>query len=146
MILDSRGKKKEALQLLALNLGDNQGIRALITECCFSLNSPEEVLKVCDKYPEDGMAEILYGRPLALFQLGKKEEAEKAMKEAIRFLPLVAKELIKTKHKKPKSVIPGCITWGGADEAHEYWKMSGKYWKNTEGAIDFVKECLEKFR
>ena len=119
-----KGEVNKALSifndLLALNPGDNQGIRALITECGFPLNSPEEVLNVCDKYPEEGLAEILYGRPLALFQLGKREEAEKAMKEAIRLLPLVAKELIKMRHRKPKSAMPGYIKWGGADEAYEY--------------------------
>jgi len=130
--------------LLALNPNDNQGVRDLIVECNFALNRPEKVLRVCDKYPDDAMAHMSYGRPLALFQLGKKDEAEKAMKDAIKYLPLVAEELIKTKHKKPEGMMNGYITMGGPDEAYDYWKRVGKYWGDTEGAIDFVKECLRK--
>ena len=130
--------------LLALNPNDNQGVRDLIVECNFALNRPEKVLRVCDKYPDDAMAHISYGRPLALFQLGKRDEAEKAMKNALKYLPLVAEELIKTKHKKPEGMMNGYITMGGPDEAYDYWKRVGKYWGDAEGAIDFVKECLRK--
>lgn len=131
--------------LLALNPNDNQGIRALLVECNFALNNPEEVLNVCDKYPDDAMAETLYGRSLSLFQLGKKEEAEKTMREAIEYLPVVAKELMKKRHRKPQSMMEGYITSGGPDEAYDYWKSFGKYWDETEGAIDFLKKCHDKY-
>jgi tetratricopeptide (TPR) repeat protein len=144
-----RGEIEKALSIfnniLALNPNDNQGIRTLAVESNFALDRPEEVLRICSKYPDDAMAGILYGRPLALFQLGKKDKAEKAMREAIKYLPLVAEELVKTKHKKPKGMMNGYLTMGGPDEAFDYWKRVGKYWQKTEGAIDFVKMCLEKY-
>lgn len=131
--------------ILALNPDDNLGVRALAIECHLALNRPEEILKLCDMYPNDILPDTLYGRPLALFQLGKKDKAEKAMKNAIKYLPLVAEELVKAKHRKPKSVIRGYLTFGGADEAYDYWQRVGKRWINTEGAIDFVRECLKKY-
>ncbi len=131
--------------LIALNPNDNQGARYLSVECNFALNRPEEVLKVCDKYPEDAGSGILYGRSLALLQLSRKAEAEKAMKDAIKYLPLIAEELVKTRHRKPKNMMEGYITVGGPDEAYDYWKRFGKFWKKTDGAIDFVKNCLKKY-
>lgn len=143
-----RGDFEKALSIfnniMALNPDDNQGIRALVIECNLALNRPEENLRICDKYPGDIMPDTLYGRSLALFQLGKKGEAEKAMKNAIKYLPLVAEELAKTKHKKPKSVMKGYLTMGGADEAYDYWQRVGKHWIKIEGAIDFVKKMLRK--
>jgi len=132
--------------MLSFNPNDNQGIRALLVECNFALNKPEEVFKVCDKYPDDAMADTLYGRPLALFQLGKKDEAEKAMKNAIKYLPLVAKELTKKRHSQPKNMMEGYTISGGPDEAYDYWKRFGKYWKGAEGGIDFVNKYLSKHR
>ena len=41
------------------------------------------------------MADVIYGRVLALYQMGLKEEAKTALCEAIEYLPLVAKEIIK---------------------------------------------------
>ena len=116
----------------------------MIVECNFYFKDSESVLEVCDKYPDDAMPETLYGRPLAHFQLGKKEEAKEAMKAAIELLPLVAQELVKKSHRKPKCWVPERVTVGGADEAYDYWERSGKYWKETKGAIEFVKECLEE--
>ncbi|MGC8638131.1 MAG: tetratricopeptide repeat protein [Athalassotoga sp.] len=131
--------------ILVLNPDDNQGIRSLVVECNFALKKPDEVLKVCQKYSDDTMGEILYGYPLAFFQLGKKDKAEKKMKEAIGYLPLIAKELIKTRHSKPKSIYGSYLEMGGADEAYVYWERSGIFWKNTEGALEFVRESVKKY-
>ena len=94
-----RGKTEKAIRIfeniLALNPGDNQGARALVVDCSFQLRRPQDVLAVCDRYPGDGMEQLMYGRALALYQLGRKDEAAEALDDAIEFLPLVAKELVK---------------------------------------------------
>jgi len=91
----------------------------------------------------DGLEQVMYGRALALYQLGRRAEAEKALSEAVEFLPLVAKELVKSRHRKPKGLRPDRVTVGGADQAYWYWIDQGQYWRNTPGAIEFVRECLE---
>jgi tetratricopeptide (TPR) repeat protein len=142
-----RGEIDEALEIsnnmLAMNPNDNQGVRALVIDCNFFLNRPSDVLAVCDQYPGDGLEQVMYGRALALYQLGRRAEAEKALSEAIEFLPLVAKELVKSRHRKPKDLHPDRVTVGGADQAYWYWIDQGQHWKNTPGAIEFVRECLE---
>lgn len=140
------GRVEEALllfqELLRLNPNDNQGIRGLAVEALFTLGRPEEVLKVCHAYPEDAMPETLYGRALALFQMGRREPATNAIRDAIRFLPLVAKELLKSKHRRPPSTFPGTVAWGGPDEAYNYWERQGKFWEDTPGALAWLKEVL----
>lgn len=131
-------------EMLELNPNDNQGIRALAIECYFAQGDPQGVLKVCERFPDDGMGETMFGRSLAYFQLGNSEMAREAMMEAIEYHPNIAKELIKTRPRKPEAMMEGYIVAGGDDEAYEYWTSCGRYWKATEGALDFLKKCLRK--
>jgi tetratricopeptide (TPR) repeat protein len=144
----ARGKTEKALEMfeniLAMNPGDNQGVRALVVDCSFQLNRPKDVLVICNWYPDDGMEQLMYGRALALYQLGRRDEAAEALDDAIEFLPLVAKELTKKRHQRPKDLRRNYITYGGADQAYTYWMEQGQHWKNTPGAIEFVMECLQR--
>lgn len=143
-----RGEIEKALDIfnnmLAMNPGDNQGARALTIDCGFRLNRPLDVLAICERYPDDGMEQVVYGRALALYQLGRKVKAERALREALEFLPLIARELVKERHRKPKGLHSDYVTHGGADQAYYYWIEQGTHWKNTSGALGFVKECLTK--
>jgi len=131
------------MEMLRFNPDDNQGARAGAVETFFHLSEPEEALAICDLYPYDGMPDTLYGRALAFFHLGKQEMADKALKHAIECLPKVAKEIIKKRHKKPKSLRAGFTTVGGDDEAYEYWKRNSIHWKSSVSAIDWLKAALQ---
>jgi tetratricopeptide (TPR) repeat protein len=100
-------------QLLSLNPNDNQGVRALATQALFELGRLEDALEVTERYPDDAMPETLYGRALAFFKRGQRKEATAALREAIEYLPLVAKELLETKHHLPEAAMPDAITVGG---------------------------------
>lgn len=129
-------------RLLTLNPHDNQGARALVVGCYFELQRPEEVLSVCRQHANDGMEQLVYGRPLALFQLGRLKTATTALNRAIKFLPLIAKELVKKQHRRPRGSNDEYVTMGGADQAYGYWKDHGKHWQDTPGALDWLKACL----
>lgn len=143
LALKQQGEAKEALaifrNLLALDPGDHQGIRASALEVAFAGKLPEVVLEICGQFPADALVDVVYARPLALLQTGRKEEAEKGLARAIEDYPLVARELIKKRHLPVRSAQPGYIEVGGADEAYLYWLKMGKYWKGTLGALDLVK-------
>lgn len=143
-----RGEVETALSIfsdiLSLNPNDNQGVRGLVIQCYFGLGWPGRVLEVCGSYPDDIMESVLYGRPLALYQQGRQPEAKEALLEAIDHFPLIARELVKTRHRRPKDLRPDRITLGGADQAYYYWTEEGGFWKNTPGAIDLVRECLQE--
>ena len=146
--LMEQGEPEKALDvfenLLSLNPNDNQGARALVVECCFDLKRPERVLKICNQYRPDILPEIIFGRVLALFQLGKIKEASKSLKLAHKNLPLITQELAKTMHKKPIDYNEQRITLGSQNQAYCYWKEHGKRWVTTPGAIEFVRSHFEK--
>ena len=142
------GDVVEALKIfehmLDLNPGDNQGVRALAIDGYFRLGDPASVLEICKRYPGDGMEQVIYGRALALYQLGRRAEAKEALCQAIEWLPLVGQELVKDKHEPPPDMRPDRITLGGADQAYAYWQEQGRYWERTYGALDLVEECLRE--
>ncbi|MDZ4163585.1 MAG: hypothetical protein U1C55_00490 [Smithellaceae bacterium] len=143
--LHREGALKEALaifnSLLSFNPGDHQGVRGIAIETAFALGRPDEVLRICEKYPEDILVDTLYARPLVLIQLGRIEEAVKLLASATEQYPLVARDLLKKRHVRPRGSEPGFVEVGGADEAYEYWRRMGKNWKNTEGALDLLRQA-----
>jgi tetratricopeptide (TPR) repeat protein len=138
------GETGEALslfqELLSLNPNDNQGVRAIAVEALFKLGRFEGALEITEQYPDDVMSETLYGRALALFKLGQRRRASAALREAIKYLPLVAKELLKVRHRLPKTARPDAVTMGGADEAYYYWERSGRFWEADTEAIEWLRK------
>ena len=130
--------------ILDINPNDNQGIRALVINCYLTIKRPLDVLRIVENYLDDTLADTLYGKILALFQLDRIKEANKTLEDAQKILPLIATEISKKQHRKPRHVKQGFITHGGEDEAYYFWKENGKHWKETPGAIDFVREYLSK--
>ncbi|MBM2832323.1 MAG: hypothetical protein HW414_1375 [Dehalococcoidia bacterium] len=140
------GQIEEALrlfqELLSLNPNDNQGVRALAVEALFKLGRFEDALKITKQYPDDAMSETFYGRALALFKLGQRQKANAALQEAIEYLPLVAKELLKVRHRLPKTARPDAVTVGGADEAYYYWEHYGQFWEEDTEALEWLRKTV----
>jgi len=145
--LRERGEVEGALsmfmRLLDWNPNDNQGIRSLAVDCHFLLDQPEGVLVICERYPDDGMEALLYGRPLALIQVGETGQAREALELAVEHLPLVAKELVKERHRAPKGFNPDRCTLWSPEQAYHYWLDQGHYWKKTEGALELLRDVLK---
>jgi len=132
-----QGKKEQALaifeEIISYNPNDNQGIRELLIELYLEQDRIDDALSLCRNYPDDGMAGIRYGHPLILYKKYKsKKKATKRLEQAIELSPKIADELLKKRHRKPKEHMPGYITWGGRDEAYEYWKSFGRFWGEEE--------------
>jgi len=130
--------------LLAFNPNDDQQIRSIALETGFALKRPAEVLPICNLFAEDPLVDTVYARALALFQTGKKKQAKKAMVLAIGAYPLVARELIRKSHPRLRTGTPDFIDATGRDGAYWYWRRMGRYWKETEGALQLLEECLNE--
>lgn len=130
-------------RLLAVSPNDNLGVRYILPECWFAQDKPELVLAHCKTWSEDCSPEIQYTYCLALVACDQVDAAKKLLTGAIGQFPLVAKELLKTAHRRPKSSFPGTITLGGADQAYDYWHQYGKYWSSSVLAMNLLKECYK---
>ena len=137
------GEVEEALrlfqELLSLNPNDNQGVRALAVIALFGLGRLEDVLKLTERYRDDILPEVLYGRALALFKLGRHRQATMALKEAVEELPLVRKELLKKRHRLPGKAMRDSIVVDGADQAYYYWEHSGRFWAGDPKATEWLR-------
>lgn len=146
LIYQRQGRSRKALRIyediLAINPNDNQGVRCLAIECYFKLKQPKNVIALCEKYERDVLPDILYGKPLALIQIGSMKSAKTSLEKAVSDLPLIAAELLKKRHVEPKQSYPGSISHGGADQAYEYWHRSGDSWSKTPEAMKVLAELI----
>lgn len=142
-----RNAVKEAItvfnRLLSVNPADNLGVRGLLPVCWFELNDPWNAVKHCRQYQDDIFPEVTYSHALALVMIGEAGIAKAVLQAAVADLPLVAKELLKKRHPRPRGMRPGTVTHGGADQAYAYWQQYGKYWEATPAAMDLLKGCIQ---
>ncbi len=114
----------------------------------YDADEVEETLRLFQELlspnPSDIMPETLDGRALALFKLGRWQEASTALHEAIEYLPLAGKELLKTKHHLPKTARLDGVAVGGADEAYYYWEESGQLWEEDAEALQWLRETMKQ--
>ena len=115
----------------------------MAVEALFKLGKFEEIIKITDQYRNDIMAETLYGRAIAFFELGLRKEATAALSTAIKYLPVVGKELLKKRHRLPKTARPDRVTIGGADEAYYYWEHWGQFWEKDPGVFEWLRRILQ---
>jgi len=113
--------------VLTLNPNDNSGHRERLVHACCEAGRAADALAVCDRYPGDTLAGILYGRVLALYLLGCRGDAVAALAEAVKRLPKVLKTLLAKRPKAPP-LTPGLIEHGGDDEAWQYRIESRESW------------------
>jgi len=124
--------------MLSICPNDNIGVRYLLPKLFLEKGDLLSVIRHCKKHADDYSPEIMYTYPLALVLSGEVEKAKPLLVEAKSQLPLVAKELKKKRHTKPKSSYSYGVTVGGADQAYEYWKEYGKFWSNSLKAMELI--------
>ena len=125
-------KTDEALyifeEIISYNPNDNQGIREMLVELYLEKCRYDDMIKLCKRYPDDMLVGTSYGYPLALFKKGQRKKADNELKKVIKDMPKVANELLKKKHRRPKTDMPEYISMGGWDQAYEYWEHFGGFW------------------
>jgi tetratricopeptide (TPR) repeat protein len=124
--------------MLSICPNDNIGVRYLLPKLFLERGDLLSVIRHCKKHAEDYSPEIMYTYPLALILSGEVAKAKPLLVEAKLQLPLVAKELKKKRHTKPKSSYSYGVTVGGVDQAYEYWKEYGKFWSNSLKAMELI--------
>ncbi len=142
-----RDEDEAALPLLermvyTLNPNDNHGLRELLSRVYLKLGQPEKVLALAARYPGDTMAALVWNRVLALYRLGRMNEAAAALKAARRYSPNVYKFLCAEKIAKPR-LTPGYVTYRGRDKAWYYRDEHLDLWREG-GALEWLKSFNKK--
>lgn len=141
MSLEKSEETKElSTYYLRLNPTDNHGLRTGLMNCCLHEGANEEALKLSDAYPEDIALEIVFGRILALYNLGRLKEAEADLRLAAKRFPHAVKYLTAKKIKQPKLHEMG-YSVGGKDQAWLYRASSRQLWEAAPGALQWLAEA-----
>jgi tetratricopeptide (TPR) repeat protein len=125
-------------RLLALNPGDNHGLRTELVTRYLETGQEERVRSITAQLEGDLFAEVRYGRVLALWRLGRKGEALSSLAEAVRDLPLVPKYLLAEDPRPPKIHDLG-VSIGGEDQAWLYRQDALDLWRATPGALEWLR-------
>ena len=130
-------------RLLALNPNDNHGYRIRVINQRLAAGDDEGALVIAERYPDDHMVDVSFGRALALHRLGRTEAADEALRKAVEQSPLVAEYLLAKRVRKPRIDHFG-VTVGGPDEAWLYRDAMRKVWAESRGALAWLKGMAER--
>jgi len=118
--------------VFTLNPNDNQGMREELLHECLDRGQAERAWKVCERYPGDMLTGMLYGRALTLFMLGRRAEADDALRQAIAEAPEVAK-ILKQKTPRSPQKIAEFVAARSRDEAWLYCLRNKRVWEKSGG-------------
>jgi tetratricopeptide (TPR) repeat protein len=136
------GGRDEAVRhlqdMLRLNPGDNQGIRYMLAGFLLYLDRDDDLERLLQQYPDEGMAAWAYTKALLAFrQHGDTPEAVKLLKAAKKSNKYVPDYLLGREF--PPSEQPDYYGHGDRNEALEYIGGFLASWKATPGAIAWLR-------
>jgi tetratricopeptide (TPR) repeat protein len=132
-----------ANRILGLNPDDNHGLRGIVADRRLRRGDDEGVLALTARYPDDPHPETAFGRVLALYRLGRLNEAQQALCEAMTHMQSVVHALTAKRMARPK-LTPGGVTLGGDDQAWLYREEMRDVWQQTPGALDWLKQAAKR--
>jgi tetratricopeptide (TPR) repeat protein len=143
MALWARDARDEALghlrDMLRLNPNDNQGLRYVLAASLLELGRDEELNALLKTYEEDGTAAWTWTMALAAFRrVGDGSDSRRLLAEAVAGNAHVQSYLL-GERQMPKT-LPHLISLGGKDEAISYMDEFGEGWKQTPGALDWLRQ------
>lgn len=124
--------------VLTLNPNDNQGFREVLMRCYLELDRFEDALALAARYPDD-LAAMRYDEALALFALGRRDEATQALRAVVEDSPKLLAWLLK-RDPRPPRLDPLGMRVGGDDEAWLYRDDRLPIWQRL-GALEWAKTC-----
>jgi hypothetical protein len=133
-----------AERLMALNPNDNHGIRDPLTRAYLAHGSPEKVIALTDRYPDDFCAPTL-NRILALVRLNRRGDALATLGEAARHHRVAIELLLADAPKPPPSVSGYSIAVGSREEAWEYRTAHRALWAQDD-ALDWLVATWREIR
>lgn len=126
--------------VFTLNPHDNHGLRAELSRLALRRGDGQAAIEVCDRFPDDGLVDTVFNRVLALFMLGRRDEAESALRRAAAEHPRIVPMLTAPAPKRPRDDGP-YVTYGSAQEAWIYREACLTLWEEA-GALDWARDAV----
>ena len=127
--------------LLRLNPDDNHGVRAELMNHYLRRGEDEHALELATRFPEDPLADLAYGEVLALYRLGRRDRAARALSHAVGRLPRIPHYLTRKRVRQPP-VSPAGVTPGGDDQAWLYREAMRDVWEAEPGVLAWLKKHI----
>lgn len=142
---NARASAELAERVLSLNPDDNHGLRSTVINNLLREGDDERALELATAYPEDLQPDVPFGGVLALFRLGRRDEAQAAVAEAVDRLPKIPRFLTAQRVRRPKLEEFGVLV-GGDDQAWIYREDMREVWRSTPGALEWLKRAAKTAR
>lgn len=136
------GRGEEAVahfeDMLRLNPGDNQGARYTLANLLLELEWHDRLTELLDRYKDDDLADFSYTRALLAFRReGDSIEALRLLREALKSNAFVPHYLLGRRTLPLQT--PALFSPGRDDEAGGYALEAIDLWRNTSGALEWLK-------
>jgi tetratricopeptide (TPR) repeat protein len=128
--------------VLTLNPNDNHGLRDELAHLCLQDGDAQAALDVCDRYPDDALGPTAFNRALALFMLGRLDEAGHSLCEAMARNPKMLTMLLAAAPRPVRSK-GAFVQVGGKEEAWLYRDAYLPVWEKS-GALKWAREVARQ--
>lgn len=135
---DVERARTHAELLLALNPGDNHGMRTSLMNIYLRTGQDEAAVALASRFEDDMFAELPYGRVLALVRMGRRDAASEAARHAVNALPEVRRYLMRERARKPR-IDPYGVALGGKQQAWIYRDEMRDVWVDEPDAMALIR-------
>ena len=124
--------------LIALNPGDNHGVRTVLMNMYLKAGDDEAAALLASSYQDDMFAELPYGRVLALVRMGRMDEASEAARLAVDRLPEVRRYLMRERAGQPR-IDAYHVALGSKEQAWLYRDEMRDLWVDAPEAMALIR-------
>ena len=135
---DDERARAHAELLLALNPGDNHGMRTSLMNIYLKTGQDEAAVALASRYEDDMFAELPYGRVLALVRMGRRDAASEAARHAVNALPEVRRYLMRERARQPR-IDPYGVALGSKEQAWIYRDEMREVWVGEPEAMALIR-------
>ena len=133
-------KAKEIFHLLLkLNPSDEQDVSEILIDTLFEMDDYHSVIEVSKNYDKDRNPSMVFNEILALYMIGKLDEAKTLISSMnsknMKVYAQLEKESSFFKEESNKYIPFNSLQ----NKFLYYWENFGEYWNSADGAIEFLK-------
>jgi tetratricopeptide (TPR) repeat protein len=135
-----------ASDYLMFNPKDGLGVRQKAIDIEMQMGNVEKALSLIEEAVDPRSAYNVFGRALVYYKLGKKKDADEALRAAVESRPLIYREMTNDRHRMPAKYNPAFVYYFSREEAFNYYMLWSKLWRTSHGAIAWLRKEGRRIR